>query len=207
MPSMILHPSKYWLGYGEFQKYVYKMKLIVTWIAIISMAAIGMAVQWLPDDRKMVIFHVLGFMLLAICLIVTPIWLSCSAWIVKKAIGRAKSNDWNSVRIFLISRGWLIYPSPRYSSIVRLMLHLCTKPKESPKQEVGKYGEYLKYDSGIYMVSHDGWNKMTDTINAGWINGEFFEKPKYLEILLRAAMVIAILRGIFLFNDMLFRNH
>lgn len=183
------------------------MKLIVTWIAIIAMAAIGLATQCLPDDRRLEIIHMLGFMLLVICFIFVPLWISKSCWYVKQAIEWASRGNWGQVKEFLIVRGKSNYPSPRYADIVKLLLQLCANPEQKPKQASPEFDQYVVYNGFRYELTSEGKEKMIEKINSGWINGGVFESPKLLNILFRAFIIITVLKVIAVVVNALIHHH
>jgi hypothetical protein len=183
------------------------MKLIITWILIGSVIAGETALLWLfPNQGIPDWIQTLGGVASVIVVIATPVWLSGSAWFVKRAIDGAKREDWVSVRFFLISRGWFIYPSPRYMEIVRLVRQLSADYEKEPRIRSKELKQYIVYNGSRYSITPDGWEKMIDKINSGWINGRFFENPNYLQLLLRAVAIIAVIRGIVLILNIIF-NH
>ena len=49
-----------------------------------------------------------------------------------------------------------------------------------------------------YILTYEGKEKMLQSMNSGWLDWKFHENPKYLIILLRVVVVVAIICGIIL---------
>jgi hypothetical protein len=90
--------------------------------------------------------------------------------------------------------------------IVRLVRQLSADYEKEPRIRSKELKQYIVYNGSRYSITPDGWEKMIDKINSGWINGRFFENPNYLQLLLRAVAIIAVIRGIVLILNIIF-NH
>jgi len=165
------------------------MKTIITWGVLFLIVALGVFSFWLPilnPAQPVAIF----------VLLLAPIWMSGSCWIVKMAIDAAHKNNYKLVHFYLFSRGWFIFPLPKYSDIIRALRQLSqdrtTRP-EGISSEISKY--IVKDDFSEYVLSWEGKEKMMEMVSSGWISGGFFESPKPMKAFMQIVVVIAIVRG------------
>lgn len=125
----------------------------------------------------------------------TPMWISGSCWVVKMAIDNVQKNNYKMARFYLFSRGWLIFPLPKYAEIIRVLRQLCEDRKSKPENILPEFSQYIvKDDWGNYGLTWDGREMMIKKVNTGRITGEFYESPKKFQLLLRIVVVIALIR-------------
>jgi hypothetical protein len=140
----------------------------------------------------------------------TPAWISMSSLIVKRAIENAHKNNYDIVRSFVFTRGWLIFPLPKYTEIVQLLRNLCKDRKTKPPDMSSEFSQYVVLDDwGNYVLTWEGKEKLTEIVNSGWFNAEKaenFTSPKTFKILMRIVVIVAVIRGIFLVIH-LFSHH
>jgi hypothetical protein len=165
------------------------MKFIATWIVIVAIFTVGLAVQWLPDDRRWAGVHAFGFMLLFLCLFGVPMWISRSCWFIKQALESASHGDWQRVKAFLARFN---YPSPRYEGIIKLLLQISESPEKEIKIDLTGSNEFIAYDRHGFTA--ESKQKMLKKINSGWINGGLFESPKIFKILANLLVYIIFIK-------------
>ena len=126
---------------------------------------------------------------------------------VERAIENAHKNNYDIVRSFVFTRGWLIFPLPKYAEIVQILRHLCNDRKTKPPGMSPKFAQCIILDDwGNYVLSWEGKEKMLNIVNKGWLaadKAEGLAAPKTTKILMWLVVVVAIIRGVALLIHLL----
>jgi len=187
------------------------MRTVITWVVLGLIVTFGVYEWCQPPTFRVSLVDIAGRMGLVLVVFVTPGWILASCLIVKRAIESAQKNDYKSVRSYLFSRSWLIFPLRRYAEIIRILRHLCEDRKTKPEGMSPEFSRYIIPDDfGNYVLSWEGKEKMLQIVNGGWfLNAEKAEKltsPKTFKILMRLVVIVAIIRGIALIIHLLTRH-
>lgn len=152
------------------------MRTIITWVVIFVIIVGGLLAQSFPDDSGLYLLSSFWGTAAFITLIVTPIWISASCWMVKNTIRAAGEGNFKAMRFFLLSRGWFIFPLQRYQSIIEILRRLCLDPSTPPSINSGEFTSYIIRDGETYKLTSEGVEKMLKRVNSGWINGTMYER-------------------------------
>jgi hypothetical protein len=122
---------------------------------------------------------------------------------VKLAIESAQKNDYERVRRCL-SR--YLLPLYKYAEIVRILRHLCDDRKTKPQDMSSEFSQYIVLDDwGNYTLSWEGKEKMIGIVDGGFLKAEA-PSAKTIKLLMRLAVIIAIIRGVLLIIQMVARK-
>ena len=199
------------------------IRTIITWSILALIEVFGvlaiwlLATGWWRPYPHAPIAHVLFGVLLGIAPVaaffvafLAPVWISTSRLMVKRAIDNAYRKNYEIVRSFLFTRGWLIFPLLKYAEIIRILRHLCEDGKTKPPGMSSEFSKYIIVDySGNYVLNEEGKDKMIRTVDTGWLaanKAEEFGSPKTIKILVLFVVIVALIRGIALVIH-LFLNH
>ena len=172
---------------------VFSMKTIVYWTIIAALFVGGIASQWLPFDSTI---NAAGVWALIFVICIVPGWLLGSSRMVKVAIECAHKSNIPGLRSLLITRGWMIFPSPKYNDIVSLLRELAKDPHKKPAFESLEFSKYIIDDGMGYILTWEGREKMLERMGRGFLTWRLIENPAVITWLLRIIVILAVLRGL-----------
>lgn len=182
------------------------MKTAFTWSIILTLLIGCIGIQWLPNAPvqqqqahitidKVIVLKSLAWPVMVVIVCGTPSWILLSTWRVKKAIEKAQEPDYDGIRHWLRSTAAPLYPSPRYSDIVRLLRQLYTTPSAKPEIKASCFSQYFTTRGQGYFLTLEGKLKMLDRINSGFLSAKFMYDygPKEIGRIVRNVIVVAVM--------------
>jgi len=177
-------------------------------LVVTALLAAGIGAQWLPGGNAVIGIKALGYLVVFLTIIVVPMWMSGGCHVLKMAIDSIQKNEFDRARFYLISRSWMIFPLPKYAEIIQLLRRFCEDQSHNPTTYFPQFTAFFVKDGfNQYVLTEEGRDKMVARVNSGWITGEFFESPKYLKLLLRLTVAMALIRILIAIIDFFIRHH
>jgi hypothetical protein len=186
------------------------MKTAFTWLIFLTLLAVCVAIQWLPDPLehaprtfdKVLVFKSLAWTVMVFGIMWMLVWIPMASWRVKKAIAKAQEPDYEGIRNSLHPTASPLYPSPRYNDIVLLLEQLYTTPSAKPEVKASDFSQYFTTRGQGYFLTLEGKEKMLDRINSGFLSAKFmdnYEPKDIVKICCKLVVVVVLIRfGIFI---------